>query len=370
MMLSPQEKITNIQASIAVIMTIVGVGIITLPRVSAEAVQTPDIWITVAISGAIAMFAAFFVVKLSQMYPNETFYQFSQHVIGKFFGYMVNFVFILYFTLLAGFEVRTMGEVIRSYLLDKTPIEATIFVFMSVAVYVVLAGLNPILKLFELYFPVILIFFLFIFLLSLTNFDINNIRPVLGEGIPPVLKGVKPNSLSYIGFEIMFVLTACMQKPQKALMTTFIGIGFTISLYVFILIFVIGALTVEEVRLLTFPTMELVKSIEIKGFFLERFETFFIILWVITTFTTFIMAFYLASLGMAQIFHKKRKHFVYGLLPFIYLSAMYPHDINGVFKYGDYVGNMAIFVAGILPVLLWSIASIRKKFQNKKGRKQ
>lgn len=367
---SPQEKITNIQASIAVIMTIVGVGIITLPRASAEAVQTPDVWISVGIAGCMAIFAAIFVVKLSQMFPNKTIYQYSHQVVGKSIGNVLNFIVIIYFSLLSGFEVRSMAEVIRSYLLDKTPIEATILVFMSVGVYIVMAGINPILKLFELYFPVILVFFLFIFLLSFTHFHIHNIRPFLGEGIMPVLKGIKPNALSYLGFEVMLILTAYMEKPKNAFKTTLIGIGFTIILYILMLIFVIGALTVEEVRLLTFPTMELVKSIEIKGFFLERFETFFIILWALTTFTTFIMAFYLATLGMAQTFNKNRKHFTFGLLPFIYLSAMYPNDINGVFKFGDYVGNIAIFVAGIMPILLWNIAWIRKKLQNNKGSKQ
>lgn len=358
---SPQEKITNVQASIAVTSTIVGVGIITLPRTSAEAVQTPDVWLSIVVAGCIAMFAAFFVIKLSQMFPNKTFYQYSYQVIGKPLGYILNFVVIFYFTMLAGFEVRTMGEVIRSYLLDQTPTEVIIIVFMSVAVYLVTGGVNTILKLFELYFPILFLLFLFMFSLSFTLFDVNNIRPLLGEGIQPVLKGIKPNALSYVGFEVMFILTAYMEKPQKAIITTFIGIGLSMALYAIVLILVIGALTVQEVRTLTFPTMELVKSIEVKGLFLERFETFFILIWIITTFTTYSMGLYMASLGLAQTFNKKLSTFIFGLLPFIYISAMYPTDINGVFKYGDYVGNLSIFVAGIMPFLLWAIAFIRRK---------
>ncbi|WP_169907791.1 GerAB/ArcD/ProY family transporter [Priestia abyssalis] len=358
---SPQEKITNIQASIAVTMTIVGVGIITLPRTSAEAVQTPDVWLSILVAGFIAMCAAFFVVKIGQMFPNQTFYQFSYQIIGKPIGYILNFVVIIYFTMLAGFEARSMGEVIRSYLLDKTPMEVIILVFMSVGVYLVAGGVNSILKLFELYFPILLFLFLLMFLLSFANFEFNNIRPFLGEGIQPVLKGIKPNALSYTGFEVMFILTAYMHTPKNAILTTFIGIGLSIILYTAVLILVIGTLTVEEVRLLTFPTMELVKSIEMKGVFFERFETFFIIIWIITTFTTYSISLYMASLGLAQIFNKNRSHCILGLLPFIYLLSMYPSDINVVFKYGDYVGNLGMFVAGIMPFFLWIIAFIRRK---------
>ncbi|WP_420485088.1 GerAB/ArcD/ProY family transporter [Cytobacillus firmus] len=41
-------------------MTIIGVGIVTLPRVSAEEVQTPDIWISMLFSGGIKICCCFF----------------------------------------------------------------------------------------------------------------------------------------------------------------------------------------------------------------------------------------------------------------------------------------------------------------------
>lgn len=356
-----QNKITNVQASVAVFMTIMGVGVISLPMVSAEAVKTPDIWLSVIMSGFIAMIFAFFVVSLGRKFPRQTFYQYSRHITGKPIGFLLNLTIASYFITLSGYEVRAMAEVIRGYLLDQTPIEVTMSIFISVGVYLVVGGIKPIVKLFELYFPIILVFFLFMFILSYTNFEVDNVRPVLGDGIRPIIQGIKPTALSYFGFEIMFILTAYMDKPQKALYTTLMGIGLTMVIYLIMLVLVIGALTVEEVRLLTFPTMELVKSIELKGFFLERFETFFIIMWVITTFTTFTISLYIASLGWQQTFNKNCSTITYVLIPVIYLAAMYPQDINSVFKYGDYVGYFGILVSGIFPLSLWLITLVKKK---------
>ncbi|TYR80749.1 GerAB/ArcD/ProY family transporter [Priestia megaterium] len=355
------EQLTSIQMAVALAMTIIGVGIVTIPRVSAEEVQTPDIWISMILGGGICIVATFFITKLCQQFEGMTIYQFSPILVGKWLGFICNIFMITYFTLIVGYQARTMAEVIRVYLLDKTPLEVIIIVFTSVGVYSIISGIYPIVKLLQAYFPVVLLFVLFMLGLSLINIDFNNLRPVLGEGFKPVIKGIKPTALSLSGIEIYLVLMAYMKQPEKAMKSAIIGVLIPVILYILILLAVIGVMTVEEVRLLTWPTIELVKSIEMKYLILERFESFFIILWMITTFTSFIMNFYLASLGLSQVFKKKYKSFVYSLLPVIYLCAIYPKDINGVFKWGDYLGNMAILIAGIIPVLFLIVVFIRRK---------
>ncbi|CAM3473982.1 spore germination protein [Aeromicrobium ponti] len=358
---SSNEKITFIQATVVLTMTIIGVGIVTLPRVSAEEVQTPDIWISMILGGGISIVVAFFITKLCLQFKGMTIYQFSPILVGKWAGFVFNLFIIMYFILVAGYQARSMAEVLRAYLLDKTPIEVVIIVYIAVGVYIVISGIYSIVKLLQIYFPVVLVFILLMLALSITNVDFNNLRPVLGGGFIPVLKGIKPTTLSLAGIESYLILMAYMHQSKKAMKAAAVGIFIALFLYILIVIAVIGALTVDEVRLLTWPTLELVKSIEMKVLLLERFESFFIILWVITTFTSFIMNFHFASLGLSQVFKKAYKPFVYGLIPFVYLCAMYPEDINGVFKLGGYIGNMAIVVAGIIPILLLIIAFIRRK---------
>ncbi|WP_243292297.1 GerAB/ArcD/ProY family transporter [Bacillus sp. FJAT-47783] len=359
------KHLTTTQAAIALTMTIIGVGIVTVPRGSAEEAQTPDIWISMMIGGVLYIVAAFFVTKLCHQFNGMTLYQFSPILVGKWLGAVCNVFVMSYFYLSTGFQARTTAEVLRVYLLDKTPIEVIIIVYICVGQYIVISGIYSIVKLLQMYFPIVLLFILFMLGLSVTTIDINNLRPVLGEGMKPVLNGIKPTALSLSGIEIYFVLMAYMEQSKKAMKVATIGTLIPLFLYILILIAVIGTLTVDEVRLLTWPTMELVKSFEMKILLFERFESFFIILWVITTFTSFIMYYYLASIGLSQVLKKKYKPIVYGLLPFIYLCAMYPEDINSLFKLGDYLGSMAIVIAGIFPIVLLTIAFIRRK-QNEK----
>ncbi|RBW71231.1 GerAB/ArcD/ProY family transporter [Bacillus taeanensis] len=360
MITHPKDQITLSQAAVTVAAAIIGIGIITMPRAGAEAVGTPDIWISTIIGGLIAIVVGYVIVKLSQKFPGKTFYEYSQLLTGSFLGRILGFFVIVYYTLLAAFEARAMAEVTRTYLMDQTPIEVTVIIFISVGAYLVFGGINSIVRLFELYFPVMAFFFFLIIALSVGNVELDNLRPVLGQGIMPVAKGLEPMALSYLGVEVMLILTAFMKEPNKAQKAVFIGVSIMIIFYLAMIVTVIGALTVTETKLLTWPTMELVKSIELKGFFFERFETFFIMLWILTTYTTFVISFYLAALGLSQIFKQKINYFIYGLLPCMYIGAMYPENINSVFKLGDYLGYMDIVVAVIFPCVLWVAALVRR----------
>lgn len=52
---------------------------------------------------------------------------------------------------------------------------------------------------------------------------------------------------------------------------------------------------------------------------------------------------------------------MYGLLPFIYLTAMMPKTVDDTFKLGDMLGNVSVFLFGILPLVLLLLSLIRKK---------
>lgn len=71
MIVSQQDKITVSQTGIVITNFLLGTGILTLPRTSVEAVKTPDVWLSVAFGGLIALLAGFIMVKLSMEYPEK-----------------------------------------------------------------------------------------------------------------------------------------------------------------------------------------------------------------------------------------------------------------------------------------------------------
>lgn len=163
---SGQNQITTVQAALIVFSTIVGAGIMTLPRDAGKAVGSPDAWIAVILGGTIALGFGYVVAKLSQRFPGHTIYQYSQTIIGTFLGKIHGVVLIVYFTCFCGWQVRSMAELVRLYLLDNTPIEVIIVVFMWLAAYLVDGGIRSIGRICELYFPIVAVILLLTFTLS------------------------------------------------------------------------------------------------------------------------------------------------------------------------------------------------------------
>lgn len=356
-----EDHITARQATFIVSKGMIGTGIFVMARGISQEVGTPDGWISVIVSGILAMMAGYIIVKLSQRFPNQTFYQYSQIVAGKSLGAVFGIVFSLYHIFTSGYLLRVMSEVVHTYLLDKTPMEVIMIVFLSLAAYLTVGGINPIARLIEMLFPVVIILLLVLFVFSLREFEFDNLRPVLGDGVLPVWKGIKPSVFSYSGFEIMLILPAFMKEPRKAMKSTLIGIALVIPLYTLVVAIAIGILTVDEVKTLTWPTMSVAMDIELPGGFFERFESIFTVLWVISMYTSFVLYQYTASLGFSQIFRKEHRTSTFAYLPIIYVVAMSPANLNSVFAFGDFVEKAAIFIIAVIPPCFWITAKLRRK---------
>lgn len=359
MILSPKDTITTPQTAVIVINFTLGTGILTLPRTSVEKVHTPDVWLTVILGGLIAMMAGIIMVKLSLQFPEKTVYQYSQEIVGKWVGSLLSLLIVGYFLTTSGFQIRSLTEVTKYLLLEGTPTWAIVMSFMWVGIYLIVGGINPITRLFEIILPITVVIFLMVTFMSFKIFELDNLRPVLGEGIIPILKGIKTTSLAYTGPEIMLLLVAFMKEPSKAVKATLSGIFMALIFYMITVVMVLGALSVDGVVTRTWPTLDLIRSFELIGLIFERFDSLLLVVWMMQMFTIFTMAHYAAALGLAQLFKKSIHPFIYGVIPIIYLISMTPKNINDVFKLGDMVGTLALFLFGLLPLPLLIVAKWR-----------
>jgi spore germination protein len=355
-----KPSLTSKQAAMITSKSMIGTGILILPQSVAKSVNTPDGWITVVLCGLLAMASGWVIASLSRRFPGRTIYAFGQDIVGKWVGIPLALLISMYYVLSSGYLLRVMGEVVRMYLLDKTPISVIMLAFMGVAVYLTTAGMSAIAQLIELFLPIIVLILVVFIIFSFGDFELDNLRPVLGEGMSPIWKGMKPSILSYSGFEVMLFVTAYMAESRKAIQATLAGIAVTTVLYTLVVIVAIGTLTVDELKTVTWPTMSVAMNIELPRGFFERFESLFTVLWVLTMFTAFVMYHFGASLGLGQLTDKRFQIFSYLTLPVIYIVAVLPENLNKVFKVGDYVGYISLFMFGVIPICLLLIAVVRR----------
>ncbi|OKP93919.1 GerAB/ArcD/ProY family transporter [Paenibacillus sp. P32E] len=361
MFVRSDDKITSGQASLFLTNTVLGAGILTLPRSVTQSAKTPDSWMSVLLGGLIVMLVIFVMVKLSQQFPGKTVYQYSKGIIGTFPGGFLSSLLIIYFIIIAGFEIRVLAEITMFFLLEGTPVWAIVIPFIWVGAYLVFGGINSIARVYQIIFPISLFILILCYILSIRVFDINHLRPVLSEGLMPVIKGLKSTVLVYTGCEVVMTITAFMQHPQHAVKSMLAGIGIPMVLYLLTVIVVVGGLSIDSVTTSTWPTIDLVRSFEISGFFFERFEFPLLVIWMMQMFCNFCSFFFNASLGISQVFKLKIVPVIFGLMPLIFISTMVPKRMNDVFAVGDAIGRMGIILFILLPVLLSVVLIIRKK---------
>lgn len=358
---APDDKITSSQAALFLNNTMLGAGILTLPRSVSETVKTPDSWISVLMGGLIVMLVVTLMVKLSLRFPGKTVYEYTQIVIGRYPGILWCLLLILYYIVIAGFEIRAMSEVTLFYLLEGTPIWAVIIPFIWLGAYLVRGGINAIARVGEIVFPISLFILIVSYLLSLRLFHIDNLRPVLGDGIFPVIRGLKSTILVYTGCEVVMTLVAKLEHPKQALKAMLTGIAIPAGLYFVTIIMVIGGLSVDSAVTSTWPTIDLIRSFEISGFLFERFEFPLMVIWLMQMFCNYSSFFYNSSLGLSQLFNLPFKKVILALVPFIFLATMVPKNINEVFSLGNAIGYISIVLFILFPVSLTLIALIRSK---------
>ncbi|MCR2804026.1 GerAB/ArcD/ProY family transporter [Paenibacillus soyae] len=355
------DRITTSQAVVFLTNTVLGAGILTMPRSVTQTTETPDSWLTIFIGGAVILPVILLLVKLSQQFPGQTVFQYAGRIAGKLPGKAICMLLVVYFLVIAGFEIRTLAEVTLFFLLEGTPMWAIVLPFIWLGAYLVGGGINSIARVNQIVFPISMLVLFVSFGVSLRLFDINNLRPVLGEGLLPVFAGLKSSILVYTGCEVILTLVAYMEHPRQAVKAMIGGITIMLAVYLVTIIVVVGGMSVDSVITSTWPTIDLIRSFEVTGFFVERLEFPLMVIWLMQMFCNFCSFFFQSSLGVSQIFNVSYQPVIYGLLPVLFLSTMAPKSLNDLFHLGDAIGMMGIGLFLLVPVLLSLIWLVRVK---------
>ncbi|USG68057.1 spore germination protein [Brevibacillus ruminantium] len=361
----PIPFISTYHLTITFVSTIIGVGILTLPRVAGEKLGTPDVWIEVILSGIISFLAVCICLYLSNRFPQETLYHYNKRIVGKILGAVISLLYIVHYLFYSAYEARVQAEAVRHYLLDQTPIEVTILAFLLVGVYLTTGGLPAIVRISVFYFPITLVIIFSIVLLNWQNFKLDNLRPVMEFGPLPLASSLLSTSQAFSGVEVVLFFLAYTKEARKALRPLLLGTALVTLIYMITVMMVIGSLTLEETKTLTWPTMEFVKQIEFPGAFFEHFEIFFISIWLLNMFTTFFVDLYLASFGISLLFGWNIRPVMLGLVPVLYVIASLPKDLNEVMRLSNLLGTTSVFASLVIPgVLLFLSVLLGKRNDN------
>ncbi|WZL73556.1 endospore germination permease [Clostridiaceae bacterium 35-E11] len=362
------DQISSAQLAAILSVTIIGIGILTLPRTLTEAVG-PDGWIVVVAGSFSSLLIGLLIVSLVKRFPKQTIVEFSADLVGKPIGTMLSVGFCVYFIIFSAIEARVFGEIAKMYLLFRTPIEVLIISLLLTAAYLVRSGIEPIARMAQIIFPIAILTALIVILPVLPDIDWSNLMPVFKTPIVKLLKAIPIAFFSFAGLEIILLFGAYVIDPKKMPNSIYLTIGLVAATYIFVTMVVVARFGLVESTHIIWPTLEIFKTIDIPGAFIENIQIYVISIWILSVFMTLVAFYFGASLTLSRILKsKEQNYFVLPLLLIIYFIALVPDNLGQVTDYmelfSNYGGTLYILV---IPIVFWGISTFKKKQGGKKG---
>ncbi|MNW35580.1 Spore germination protein YndE [compost metagenome] len=98
--MSPIPKISNSQATLVVLNCMFNAGILILPRTMGTVAGTPNLWISMLLSGLVVVGMGCIIVALCMRFPGKTFFEFTHEITGRWISNILGMAMIIYFLIL------------------------------------------------------------------------------------------------------------------------------------------------------------------------------------------------------------------------------------------------------------------------------
>jgi spore germination protein KB len=362
------QKISNRQFRILVTLFTIGTSILIVPTtLASEAKQ--DAWIAAILGLGFGLLAVLLYNKLGLMFPNMTFVQINQKVLGKWLGKATSLLFFSLAFLYSSALLFYTGNFMLIELMPETPMEAIVILMGAIMVMGVSMGLEAFARSAELFIVLFFFFFICLVLFLLPEVEYKNLQPVFEVKYKPLLRAsiflVVTSTINAVVLLMVFPID--INQPKKAQKSFLIGtvIGGLVMIIITVLsIMVLGPYQSET---LVFPGYEMAKEINI-GNFITRIEAIMTGMWMITIYFKLVLYFYASVLGFTQILNMKDYRpftFPLGMIAIVLSLIVYP-NIAYQQKWDTETANAySITVGLLLPLFLLAVAIFRKKIEKK-----
>lgn len=336
-------KISPWQLMLILIVMVISTADIFLPALVA-AQSGRDSWIAVIIATLQGLVIAAVALALSRRFPKQNLFQICHTVMGKWLGWGIAFVIVLFFIFFGIKAVAQCGLVVKMAFLDNTPLLVLNGILVLVMAYAVYQGLEILARITEILAPIGIAILAFVGVFMLPQVDFRNFLPVLDEGLGPVLTGSIRLS-SWLGeVFIILMLMPHLSQPKKVTKVVYSSI-LVLGSFLLVGVLSIGLFGAHTTAVTTFPALSMVRIIEVAEF-LDHMDAFIMTIWVAGVFIKAGFIFYFCCIGYAQMAGSNRYRL--NIIPIGIILT-----IGATFWMGD-ITFMKNFLATVWPSLAFT----------------
>ncbi len=322
-----------------------------------------DAWISGMLSLIMYLPMLLIYSRLLSLYQDKDLFDILIIVFGKVFGRIVAVIYIWYAFHLGALVLRNFGEFINTVAMPETPLLVPIICLQIVCITGVCLGLEVVGRITTYFLPLLFFIILLVQLLGIPQLHFNYLKPVLGNGIVPVIKGAFSTFAFPFAETVLFLGLFSSLETKKSPKKIYL-LGTLISAFVIINISIRNITVLGNMRdSFYFPSYEAVSRINI-GDFIQRIEVTVSMVFIFGAFIKTAVCLMVTCKGIGKVLNLKDYRSIAiqtGLIMAYFAYSIYDNIMDmkyWAFKVYEYY---AFPMQVIIPVILWVLAEIKSK---------
>ncbi|SHH80319.1 GerAB/ArcD/ProY family transporter [Clostridium grantii] len=359
-----EKLVTDKQGVCLIVLFIIGSSSIVVPGLDAK----KDVWLAIIISILISMPLVIISSRLHVIFPEKDLFDIIETCFGKFIGKLIVFLYTFFVFHSAAEVLRNFSQFVIVSNLSKTPLIVPMICISILIAFMVNKGINVMGRWSETFIviPVGLILVRSLFLIP--DMNINNLLPVLYNGMGPVLKGAFTSWSFPFGQTILFTMFFSKFKSKKSPYKIYtLGLllgGILILITSLTNILVLGVSTVSISYFPSFATSERINVLTVD----QRLEIVSALIFIIGQYIKISILVLCSCKGVSKIANCSDYRFIVTPTSILMVNICY-YLHTSVMAFYEWVAQVFPYYAlpfqMFFPIIIWVTAEVRNKYFSK-----
>lgn len=349
---------TRIQLFAFILQTQIGIGVLAFPYDLHKSAGV-DGWISILLAGGSIQLLLLAYIALCKRFPRQNLYEFTPLIVGKWFGNLLNAMYIFHFTFTTCLILLLELMFVELWIL---PFSNPSFIIVANCVIIVYFAKENIRIIARYHALVTLLIFIMLALMftSFGTMDYRYLLPVGQQGWTAIMMGMKSSVISFLGFELLLILGSDVQTKGKSLIAPVLWANGLATFFFLIVVLVCFInFSPESIAFIPQPVPYFLNGISLP--FLERVDLIFLSVWLVKVTATLISYIYAAGKGMGYLFHRnEHSKAIYYLAPIVCLVGLFWRSEERI-KLFEKITEIETFVIIGIPIVLLLLAWLTGK---------
>jgi len=182
-------------------------------------------WMVILAALAITAPVILSYVALAKRFQGMNLVQINDLVYGRFLGKVVSIYYIFFFSMTLSINIRDVGELYITFLMQDTPFIFFLIVFTATCAYAVIKGIEVLARVSHLIVVTGMFVIISTFILLIDQMDFSNFLPFFELPLIKIIQGIHIVSSIPFGETVAFLMImGCLNKTEHAVKNTFFGL--------------------------------------------------------------------------------------------------------------------------------------------------